>query len=189
MKSLIEIQNNLVAPKDQRNEFGKYNYRNVESIMEAVKPLLQKFGAVIELTDDVVMIGERYYVKSIAKYKHESYETYSTAWARECDQKKGMDEAQITGSASSYARKYALCALLMIDGGDDPDKNDNTEKEEAANVMSNGNTLLAEAQKKIAIAKDIETLKKIWNKYQELHSNTIFSKCLTAKKEVLYKNN
>lgn len=121
MKELVEIQNKLKAPKNQRNNFGKYNYRSCEDILEAVKPLAHENGCVVLLSDEVKTIGERVYVVSTAILKSENVEISSTAYAREPLSQKGMNEAQITGSASSYARKYALNGLFAIDDTKDAD--------------------------------------------------------------------
>ncbi len=126
MKKLTEVQRNLKASKSKFNNFGKYRYRSCEDILEAVKPLLE--GMTLVISDDVVLIGDRYYIKSTAVIKDvETGETESsTAFAREPEMKKGMDESQITGCASSYARKYALNGLLCIDDTKDADTMDNT---------------------------------------------------------------
>lgn len=116
---LCEVQRSLNAPKGQYNSFGKYHYRNCEDFLQAVKPLLG--DAVILLTDDIQMIGERIYVKATATFKSKDEEVSVTAFAREPLSKKGMDESQITGAASSYARKYALNGLLLIDDNKDAD--------------------------------------------------------------------
>jgi len=123
MEILNNIQKKLKAPKGQHNNFGNYDYRSCEDILEAVKPLLGE--AILTLTDDVVMIGDRFYVKAFAtiKYKEESITVSSLA--RESLEKKGMDAAQITGAASSYARKYALNGLFLIDDTKDADTKDN----------------------------------------------------------------
>lgn len=119
MKTLIKIQKELKAPKSQRNTFGNYSYRNCEDILEAVKPLLGE--ATLLLTDDIVQIGDRYYVKATATIKEEAESVSVTAYARESEEKKGMDSAQITGASSSYARKYALNGLFLIDDTKDAD--------------------------------------------------------------------
>ena len=116
---LSQIQQKLKAPKGQLNKFGNYKYRSAEDILEAVKPLLNGESTII-LSDELVMIGDRYYVKATATFKGEETETV-TAYAREEEIKKGMDSSQITGSASSYARKYALNGLLLIDDTKDAD--------------------------------------------------------------------
>lgn len=124
MKKLTEIQSTLKAPKGNFNNFGKYKYRSCEDILEALKPLLAELSCVVTLSDEIVQIGERYYIKATATLLDcESGETQSTtAFAREELEKKGMDSSQITGSASSYARKYALNGLFAIDDGVDADK-------------------------------------------------------------------
>lgn len=122
-EKLIEVQNKLKAPKNQFNSFGKYNYRNAEDILEAVKPILKEFKAVVFIKDDIELIGDRYYVRAIAKFV--DIETgvgiEVAAYARESEEKKGMDSAQVTGATSSYARKYALNGLFLIDDTKDND--------------------------------------------------------------------
>ena len=121
--SLMAVQAELKAPKNQHNSFGKYDYRSAEDIIEAVKPLLKENGLFLTMSDDIVLIGDRYYVKATVKVVDvvtgESVET--SALAREAAQKKGMDESQVTGTASSYARKYALNGLFAIDDNRDAD--------------------------------------------------------------------
>ena len=121
--SLLKIQQELNAPKSQYNKFGKYNYRSLEDINTAVKPLLADTGCVFMTEDELVQIGDRFYIKATAKLAHiESGETISnTAYAREDEMKKGMDGSQITGTASSYARKYAANGLFAIDDTKDAD--------------------------------------------------------------------
>lgn len=126
-QKLIEIQAELKAPKSQFNKFGGYNYRNCEDILEAVKPLCAKHEIVPLLSDEIVMIGDRFYVKATAKVTDGKDEISTTAFARESKDKKGMDESQITGSASSYARKYALNGLFCIDDTKDADFMDNSQ--------------------------------------------------------------
>lgn len=121
IKKLVKIQNELKAPKNQRNTFGKYNYRSCEDILEAVKPLANAEGCVVTVSDEVVMVGDRVYVKATALIYDGDHEIKTTALAREPEQQKGMNEAQITGSASSYARKYALNGLFAIDDTKDAD--------------------------------------------------------------------
>lgn len=122
MKNLAEIQSAVKAKKSNYNSFGKYHYRNKESILEVVKPLVNPHGWFVKVDDDLVLIGNRYYIKSTATLSN-GKETYTACgWAREAEVKKGMDESQITGSASSYAGKMALQNLLALDdGGLDPD--------------------------------------------------------------------
>lgn len=124
MKQLNKIQKELKAPKGQRNSFGNYNYRNAEDILEAVKPLLG--DAVLTVNDEIVLIGDRYYVKATARLTDGDESTWVSAFARESLEKKGMDSAQVTGATSSYARKYALNGLFCIDDTKDADHDDNT---------------------------------------------------------------
>lgn len=120
----------LKAPKSQRNNFGKYNYRSAEDILEAVKPLAYKYGLVAKLSDEPVMIGDWHYIKATASIKDvkTGEEEIATAYAREPLAKKGMDESQITGTASSYARKYAMNGLYQIDDTKDADSDEYTEQ-------------------------------------------------------------
>ena len=120
--SMKDIQAELKAPKGQFNSFGKYKYRSCEDIVEAAKPVLFKHGCHINLSDDMVQVGERIYVKAVATvFKGDVVIGTSTAFARESFDKKGMDDSQITGTASSYARKYALNGLFAIDDTKDAD--------------------------------------------------------------------
>lgn len=131
-EKLLEIQTELKAPKSQYNAFGKYNYRNCEDILEALKPLLAKVKAAVVITDEIVNIAQRFYVKATVRLINvENEEVIETsAYAREPENKKGLDESQITGSTSSYARKYALNAMFAIDDTKDsdyaPDSNSKT---------------------------------------------------------------
>ena len=121
-KQLRELQAELKAPKNQRNNFGKYNYRSAEDILEAVKPLAVKHGLTFMVTDSLELVGERYYVRAqVDVYNDEGGSLQSVAYAREEENKKGMDGSQVTGAASSYARKYALNGLLLIDDTKDAD--------------------------------------------------------------------
>jgi hypothetical protein len=115
------IQSELKAPKGQFNSFGKYKYRSCEDIVEAVKPVLRKYDFALIITDEIVLIGERYYVKSTAMITNGTIVYNSSAFAREEETRKGMDGSQVTGSASSYARKYALNGLFAIDDTKDAD--------------------------------------------------------------------
>ena len=121
MKELIEIQKKLKAPKGQYNTFGKYKYRSAEDILEAVKPLCHENNCTLILSDEMVNIGQRYYIKATAKITNGTEEVVVSAYAREDETKKGMDGSQITGTASSYARKYALNGLFCIDDTKDAD--------------------------------------------------------------------
>lgn len=136
MKKLIKIQNELKAPKSQYNSFGKYNYRNCEDILVAVKPLLEREGLLLTISDDIWSVGERIYVKATVSLSDGADQVDVTAYARESETKKGMDDSQITGAASSYARKYALNGLFLIDDTKDAD-HDNTKQEAPPPVYAN----------------------------------------------------
>jgi phosphatidylserine decarboxylase len=120
------VQNELKAPKNQYNSFGKYNYRSCEDILQAARPLCNDNGLVLTISDEIVQIGTRFYVKATSKVTEietgESFE--NVAYAREDDSKKGMDSCQLTGACSSYARKYSLCGLFAIDDTKDADTNE-----------------------------------------------------------------
>lgn len=132
MKELIAIQSELKAPKSQFNKFGGYKYRKAEDILEAVKPLLNKQKCTLTITDDIVMVGNRIYVKATATIKNEKGECETTTgWSREEETKKGMDGSQITGASSSYARKYALNGLFAIDDNADSDTTNDGQHQEA----------------------------------------------------------
>ena len=141
MKELIAIQAELKAPKGQTNKFGGYKYRSCEDILEAVKPLLRKYNAALTLTDDICLIGGDVFVKATATfYAETSAPVAVSAFARHPREKKGMDDSQITGAASSYARKYALNGLFCIDDTRDADTNEYSaierNKEQAGNFTN-----------------------------------------------------
>ena len=165
---LVEVQSKLKAPKSQFNKFGNYAYRNCEDILEALKPLLNEVKAIINISDDVVLVGERYYIKATVKFIcAESGEIIeASAMAREEENKKGMDSSQLTGSTSSYARKYALNGLFAIDDTKDSDTTNTHNKEQ--NKVSN-NEIISEAQVKrlfvLAKGKDTDKVKGIVDKY------------------------
>lgn len=130
MEALIRIQSELKAPKSQYNSFGKYSYRNAEDILEAVKPLLSKYNATMYITDEVVEVGGRIYVKATVTLSDGKETITASAYAREPETRKGMDDSQITGATSSYARKYALNGLFAIDDTKDNDTNELREERE-----------------------------------------------------------
>ena len=154
MNALYIIQQKLNAPKGQFNKFGNYSYRNCEDILMAVKPLLEETNSTIILTDEIVLIGDRVYVKATATLTHYiqasgkatgSQLTYTaTAFAREALVKKGMDESQITGAASSYARKYALNGLFLIDDNKDADSQKPEQPEQSTALNAKQIDALAE---------------------------------------------
>lgn len=165
--SLSKIQKELKAPKSQHNKFGNYRYRNCEDICEAVKPLLAEQGYHLNMSDEVVQIGERFYVKSTAKVMEGTKVIeQSVAYAREAVSKKGMDESQITGSSSSYSRKYSLNGLFAIDDtNSDSDSRDNREKS------------LTKAQQgfaaKMQAAKTLDEVKSLWSKLSEKNRDAL----------------
>lgn len=171
MKELMLIQSELKAPKAQLNKFGGYKYRSCEDILKAVKPLLLKHGCTLAITDEVRMVGERYYVVATAAIVNAGGESIqTTAYAREEADKKGMDAAQITGSASSYARKYALNGLFCLDDTRDADalnthgQTASTAQQSQAPAQPTQDILDLAAMVKIdiEIAPDAETVKRIW---------------------------
>lgn len=125
VKKLSDIQSRLKAPKGQFNKFGKYNYRNCEDILEAVKPLLAEHGLALVISDDVKLVGDRVYVVASVTVTDGATTIANTAFAREALTKKGQDDSQITGAASSYARKYALNGMFCIDDTKDADSQGN----------------------------------------------------------------
>ena len=168
MEKLAKIQKELKAPKGQLNKFGGYNYRSCEDILEAVKPLLD--GAILTLQDEIINIGNRFYVKATATFTDGTYTHSVTAMAREPETKKDMDESQITGMASSYARKYALNGLFCIDDTKDADTMDNTpapkRKQTNEDVLNNQLKPLSEqAKRDIAGATTLTDLTSVYNAY------------------------
>ena len=149
--SLMAVQAELKAPKGQHNSFGKYDYRSAEDIIEAVKPLLKENGLFLNMTDEVVLVGDRYYIKATVKVVDivtgESVQT--SALAREAAQKKGMDESQVTGTSSSYARKYALNGLFAIDDTKDADTDQYARQTSKAPVKSSQNEDLMAAKRQL----------------------------------------
>lgn len=134
-EKLLKIQTELKAPKNKTNTFGKYKYRSCEDILEAVKPLLKKYGCLLTISDSVEVMGDRYYLKATATITdiEDGQSISNTAFAREAPERKGQDDSQITGTASSYARKYALNGLLLIDDTKDADTDEaHVEKEARA---------------------------------------------------------
>lgn len=196
MKELISIQSELKAPKSQFNKFGGYKYRKAEDILEAVKPLLAKQKCTLIITDDVVLIGNRIYVKATATIKNEKGECETTTgWAREEETKKGMDGSQITGASSSYARKYALNGLFAIDDNADSDTTNDGQHQAAqqiaqiqtqqtasqqfnSNDLNEGLVYLSRCANKDNLLWVIQT-------YQPLCSNAQFMQAVSAKRKEL----
>lgn len=159
MNILNKIQKELKAPKAQKNTFGNYNYRSCEDILEAVKPLLE--GATLTINDEVVLVGDRYYIKATATIKQGEESFSISAFAREPEGRKGMDEAQVTGATSSYARKYALNGLFAIDDTKDADSTNNGASEKNVNNVYN-------AKKEAEKIKSITELRKFYAKNKGL---------------------
>ena len=179
--SLQKIQAALKAPKGQTNNFGKYKYRSCEDIVEAVKPILAKYSASLTISDDIVMIGDRYYVKALAVVKIEGGELYSTtAFAREPAIKKGMDEAQITGATSSYARKYALNGLFAIDDTPDADTQDNTEQTTKKKVtkasLTKAESEAIDAIHRFAESNDTHGMIETYNELTQIECDNVWAK-------------
>ena len=157
-RTLQAIQTELKAPKGQYNKFGNYKYRSCEDILEAVKPILAKYGATIIITDDIEVRGDRYYVRATAVLRvGEKVIGTTQAFAREPEDKKGMDTSQITGTASSYARKYALNGLLLIDDTKDEDSNELRE-EKAAKAATSQKKIKTEEEMKATETQTIDAL-------------------------------
>ena len=164
MEKLTAIQTELKVPKGQFNSFGKYNYRSCEDIMEAIKPALKKHKCSLIITDDVVEIGGRIYVKATVKLADGENIVTVSAWAREAENKKGMDEAQITGAASSYARKYALAGMFLLDDTKDAD---------ATNGGGNGAAKTEQPKPKKELKEGTEDFKKAIDWMVKSSSNTV----------------
>lgn len=171
MEKLRKIQVELKAPKDKYNNFGKYAYRSAEGILEAVKPLLEKYECTLTLTDEIALIGDRYYVRATAMIVSGGERVCVSALAREEDSKKGMDGSQITGTASSYARKYALNGLFLIDDTKDADTDEyanivsKTKKKEVEDKQEQPR--LAELKEKIMLCRTLDEISGLWDKLTE----------------------
>lgn len=148
---LVDIQAELKAPKGQYNSFGGYKYRSCEDILEAVKPLLRTFGLYITISDSIEEVGGKVYVKATATISDGDNQISTTAYAREAETKKGMDDSQVTGTASSYARKYALNGLFAIDDTKDAD---------ATNTHGKGQNEAQALDNKPATSQQLEKIKK-----------------------------
>lgn len=197
MKELIAIQSQLKAPKSKYNSFGKYNYRSCEDILEAVKPLLQENDCTLVISDEIVMVGTRYYVKATATIiNSEGKAVSNTGLAREDEDKKGMDGCQITGTASSYARKYALNGLFLIDDTKDADTdeyhnqtaNGKGKQPKQPKNLTDDDFFIAEAEAQNCPT--VEALSACYNKYAAINPNyikdgSIFMKALTTRKKQL----
>lgn len=156
-KKLLLVQSNLNAPKNQVNKFGGYNFRSCEDILMAVKPLLLEHGLVLNISDDIEVKGDRTYVMATASVTDGSGSTISSkAYAREPLDKKGSDQSQITGAASSYARKYALSGLFLLDDQKDADTQDNRDKGTDTNKTTEVKSLTKSVVSLLDAGKDAE---------------------------------
>lgn len=173
---LNHIQVNLNAPKGQFNKFGGYKYRSCEDILAAVKPLLKETGCVLNLWDEIVEVGGRIYVKATAAIGNGAEAITTTAFAREPESKKGVDEPQITGTASSYARKYALNGLFAIDDTKDADTDEYAKQQQAAPQPTPDlpDPDLIIALDSVKGCKTIDELKKLWNELSGWQKNKTF---------------
>lgn len=197
MKELITIQSTLKAPKSQFNAFGNYKYRKVEDILEAVKPIMSNLGCTLVMTDDIEMVGNRIYVKATATLKNSKGEIeITTGYAREEETKKGMDGSQITGAASSYARKYALNGLFAIDDNADSDTTNIGNQQSQQKVKSSNNVPatsdpqyhhndINEAIQMVSRCVNKDNLVWVMQTYQPLMSNAQFMQTLSAKRKEL----
>lgn len=179
--ALLDIQARLKAPKGQTNNFGHYKYRSAEDILEAVKPLLKENGCFLTISDDIVMVGSRIYVKATITLSKNGETIHTTAFARESESKSGMDASQITGAASSYARKYALNGLFCID--DTKDANALNTNKEYTQPPTDPNLELILAN--IKATRNLDELSKIWHECSAYQPNPIFSGAVSARKKEL----
>jgi len=155
-EKIVEVQSKIKVLKENRNDFGKYNYRSCEDILHVAKPIINSLGMTLTLTDEVKLIGERYYICATAQIYDGAHSFSNQAYAREGDSQSGMSPAQITGSSSSYARKYALSGLLGLDDEKDPDTNQPQPRQQnqapqnvnRQNPSASSQPLASEAQKK-----------------------------------------
>lgn len=179
--TLSKVQSELKAPKGQFNKFGNFSYRSCEDIIEAVKPILAKYSLILNINDEVVLIGDRFYIKATAKITDGVDEVSATAYAREPNEQKGMNESQITGSTSSYARKYALNGLLAIDDNKDADTN-----EYQTQVRKPDANVIKELEE---LGGDLQMVADYYKKDINLVTNDDVKKLVMAKKKRLEKQN
>lgn len=183
MKELVNIQSELKAPKSQLNSFGKYKYRSCEDVLEALKPLLKENKCFLNMSDEIVLIGDRYYIKATATITNESGTSLSvSAFAREEESKKGMDASQLTGATSSYARKYALNGLFAIDDNKDADAtNKGDEKKEEKRNGEDLKDKLESLKVKIDGCKYSDEVLSIWNENEDLKGVPAFAAMIKEK--------
>jgi len=184
INKIAKIQQTLKAPKNQYNKFGGYYYRNCEDILESVKPLLGDL--ILTINDEIVQIGNRYYVRATATITDGEHEQSATAYAREEESKKGMDSSQVTGSTSSYARKYACNALFCIDDTKDADSDEQPkptqpQKPTQPKLPYPPTSVIAE----INACKKIPDIAAVLRKYQQTYDNEQLSKAASERKQQL----
>jgi hypothetical protein len=181
-KTLAYIQSQIRAPKGQFNAFGKYHYRSAEDIIEAVKQVINPLGYWLLMTDEIALIGERYYVQSTVTLTNGLNSYVSKAYAREEESKKGMDGSQVTGAAASYARKYALSALFCLDNGQAD--SDSTNTHGASNDEKA--TIADEWKQEINACKSVDELGKLYKSNQQaFDADPTLKKLLTLRKQQL----
>lgn len=180
---VIAVQSQLKAPKNQWNKFFDFNYRSCEDILEAVKPLLKAEGLFLTITDDIVVLGDRFYVKATATLTDGERSLSNQAFAREPEEQAKMTDSQVTGAASSYARKYALNGLLAIDDAKDADALNNGKDSNNGKDFDKGKAkAIAEARK----APDLAALNAIYKKYETRYGKDtdFLNECTTRKKQL-----
>lgn len=183
IERVIAVQSQLKAPKNQWNDFGSYYFRSCEDILEAVKPLLKAEGLLLTITDEIVVLGDRFYVKATATLTDGERSLPNQAFAREDASKKGMDGSQVTGAASSYARKYALNGLFAIDDTKDVDTLNNGKNTGTTKDADKGKAKAIEEAKN---APDLAALSAIYKKYEKrFGKDTQFLTECTARKKQL----
>lgn len=200
MKELVNIQGLLKAPKNQYNSFGKYKYRSAEDILEGVKPLLQEYDCHLTISDDIVVVGNRIYVKATVTLRNSNgEEVTTTAFAREEETKKGMDASQVTGATSSYARKYALNGLFCIDDTKDADAMDNRQtamqsqctgqagqvQQAVQGQQADINELRIVALSDLGNANDADAVAMVWRNYPALQNDAMFKDAVVKKGKFL----
>lgn len=192
MQELITIQSKLKANKSQFNKFGGYYYRSAEDILEAVKPLLAETNCTLIISDDIVSVADRIYVCATATLTNKEGKCVKTsAYAREPQAKKGMDESQVTGATSSYARKYALNGLFAIDDTKDADAT-NTHGKDTAPAQAKPTAAPASSAKapkevidEIELLTSIPSMQAYWNKYPQYQKDHEFSSAMTARRKYI----
>ena len=192
--SLVKVQQGLKAPKGQYNSFAKYHYRSCEDILQAVKPLLEEHSLYIYITDEIEHSNGKTYIKATASITNGENTISTSALAREPETKKGMDDSQITGAASSYARKYALNGLFGIDDTEDADGKDNRKNGDGReNKSPKGNSFnIEDVYKEIQSAKDVEQVKGIYRKHIDEakisgNEQNLINACSARKDDILDK--